>query len=181
MAISIRNCLGPFLVKLSENTNRGRRLNVALMTGEKVLLESDNKDAALTTHRVRYESKRLGFANVVSIMLESLTSCQITHRSYPWLLVLAVALAGLAVYFITLPGSDLFAKAAFILASASAIAYVLTRRGIVSLASPTAAVRFRATSRMAAERFIDAVESAKNDRYYAGRQNERPSMEKIER
>ena len=140
---------------------------MSMMPDEKVILESDKKDVSLTNFRVRYESKKQGFATVVSIMLESLTSSAITYKSYPWLLAVAAVFVGLAVYISTLPNSNALVIVASVPAVGLVVAYFLTRIRIVSLASPSAAIRFRASGRAAAERFIDAVESAKNDRYLA--------------
>src|SRR5688500_9053460 len=63
---------------------------------EKLLIESDNKVLVLTTHRIRYDSigRGGGWADrteLVSILLEEVTSCAITRTSYPMLLWLALA------------------------------------------------------------------------------------------
>ena len=152
---------------------------MSLLTDEKVILESERNEVSLTTHRVRYESRKRGFAKVVSIMLGSLTSSEITHRSQPWMLVLAAAFMRFALYLATVPNSSTFMAIMLIIAGALVVAYFLTREEVVSLASPSAAIKFRAKSRASTEQFIDAVARAKNDRYIRGGRGRRLSRAPI--
>lgn len=140
---------------------------MSMMTDERLLLQSDGKNVTLTTHRVRYQSRRLGFTRVVSVMLDNLTSCELKHKSHPWLLVVAAVFVGIAGYYATLPAMRQPTTFAAIAAGGLIVAYFVTRTGIVALASPTAKITFRVKKRTSAEHFIDATESAKNDRYFA--------------
>jgi len=54
-----------------------------LMPGESILSYSDNGLLTLTTHRLRYMNKVWGQANFISIMLEKVSSVEITYLSSP--------------------------------------------------------------------------------------------------
>lgn len=60
-----------------------------LFEGEEKILESDNGELVLTTHRVRHDSKSLGKRKITSLLLQELSSCELSHRSYPALLIVA--------------------------------------------------------------------------------------------
>lgn len=136
-----------------------------LMPGEKLLMESDNNELTLTTHRVRFEGNRWGRGQVTSFMLESLTSCEITYATQPALLVIA---ALIAVYFLS-QANEISAMAllgGLGVAGVFVAAYNFSRRQVVCLKSPSASIRVD-TSGMSlevAKRFIDAAERAKADR-----------------
>lgn len=134
-----------------------------VISGEKILLESDNGEAILTSHRVRFEAKKWGRAHLISIMLEELCSCEIRYASKPVLLILAAlsVIGGIASK--SYEGLILGIIISLILA----VTFFLSRRQIISLASGSATIKLR-TTRMgleAAKQFIDQVEEAKSQRY----------------
>ena len=138
-----------------------------LVSDETVLLESDTKELVLTTHRIRFQTKKSGRATVISIMLEELCSCGITHTSYPFLVVLA------AIFFIGgIALGSLLDEASWAIASGIIlgvlfiIVYFVTRKGVFSLASGGATIN-TSPSGMSYDnmvKFIDDVEVAKNGR-----------------
>jgi hypothetical protein len=139
---------------------------VNLMPGERVLLESDNGQLILTSHRVSFEASAAGMAEFTSIMLEELASCQITYTSKPILLVLAVLSVLVGAYFNT--SRDSTPLVVGVIAGALLVAaYFATRTQVISLASAGATIRAgtKGMSMETAKQFIDKAELAKNERY----------------
>ena len=138
-----------------------------LMSEENILLTSENKEATLTTHRFRFQTKNGGKSYVASIMLEELCSCELTHKSSPLLLVLSLIflIAGMVIGSTTEESAVTYIG--IILAVIFLIAFFFSRRGVISLASASKTINLK-TSGMSLEKmthFIDEVESAKNQRY----------------
>ena len=137
-----------------------------LMPGEKILLESDTKELVLTTHRIRFETKKPGRAYLASIMLEELRSCEIRYASNPSLIILAVI-------FIIVWVASLISKYStgvtigFIGCLVFTIAYLWTRRQVISLSSSTATINLRISGMSfdKAKELIDNIEIAKNQRH----------------
>ncbi|PYP83332.1 MAG: hypothetical protein DMG65_24625 [Candidatus Angelobacter sp. Gp1-AA117] len=144
------------------------------LPGEKLLLESDNGKLLLTTHRVRFAAVTWGNSRFTSIMLEEVSSCEITLLSHPRLLALAL------LFFIVM----VYARSAFyvqrfsigvedlILPGILVALYLATRRRVISLRSAGVAIHVPITRMSAgtAMEFIGAVEGAKNERYLLGKQ-----------
>jgi hypothetical protein len=134
---------------------------------EIVLVESDNKVLILTTHRLRYDAigKGGGWADrteLVSIMLEELSSCAITRTSYPVLLLLA--LAGLVLALVV----EESAIIGFALAALFAGGFFLSQRQVLLLTSSGGGkiqVNTASMSLQAVRDFVDEVEKAKSQRY----------------
>ena len=56
--------------------------------GEKLILESDNQQLRLTSHRLRYHETRSSKSDFTSIMLDKISSIQVTYQSASiWLLI----------------------------------------------------------------------------------------------
>lgn len=135
--------------------------------GEKVLVESDNKTLVLTTHRVRYDAigKGGGWADrteLVSIMLEELSSCAITRTSYPVLLLLA--LAGLVLALVVEDSAIIGIALAVLFAGG----FFASQRQVLLLTSAGGAKIQVTTGGMelqAVREFVDEVEKAKNGRF----------------
>jgi len=136
-----------------------------LIHGESILSYSDNGLLTLTTHRVRYLNHEWGRANFISIMLEKVSSVQITYLSYPvWL-----GIGG----FLILIGlmwdyRDTQSQVILIVAGIAAIvAYFTARTSVCVIAADGGAkIQFR-TDGMSTETLIemmDKIERAKNDR-----------------
>ncbi len=138
-----------------------------LLQGERVLLESDNQELVLTTHRVRFETEKSGSATIISIMLEEISSCQISHATTPILFWLALASALLGVFLFAQGGGRQPGTGAIVVAIVLAILYAATRRGVISFTSPETVLRV-ATKGMELDvcrQLIDATEAAKNERF----------------
>jgi len=141
------------------------------LPGETILLESDNQNLVLTSHRVRCSMQTMGLAKVTSIMLEELSACEITTTSSPWLFVLAllVFLIGL---FANTPSQDSSSTiGGALIALAIVLTYFGTRQRVISLRAAGGAI-IVPTKGMDAEvalEFIDTLEAAKNDRFLAAR------------
>jgi hypothetical protein len=150
-----------------------------LMLGESILLESPSGTLVLTSHRIRYEKKSLGQAELRSIMLEELSSCAMERTSLPIFLVLgALSLAFGVVAGVVAAGATENVVSAVIgitlgiaFVGLFSILFLITRRQVLSVASSAATITLD-VSEMSVERarhFIDAIEAAKNVRYLLGR------------
>lgn len=135
-----------------------------LFEGEEKILESDDGDLVLTTHRLRHDKKSFGKRKITSILLNELSSCELSHRSHPILLILAIL--GLIVTGIATIESGkaddilAFAIPTFILF----IAYFLTRRQVMQLstAGSPIVVALKGMKPETVKEFIDETEIAKN-------------------
>lgn len=145
-----------------------------LLPGEKILLQSDNNAFILTSHRVRMGIQTTGFSKVTSIMLDELSTCEITAISRPWLLVAAllIFLIGLFSSLSNTPfsrndPSGIFGGA--VIALIFVLTYFATRQKVISLRSSSGAINV-ATKGMSMENataLINTVEAARNDRYFS--------------
>lgn len=132
-----------------------------LLDDETVVLESDNNELVLSTHRVRFNARTWGRSHVTSLMLDQVCSCEIRYWSHPVLLVMAAAalILGLA--------SDDGARIGLLVALVCLIIYWLGRRQVLTIRSAGAAINARMSGGnvKTAERFIDEVERLKNRRH----------------
>lgn len=127
--------------------------------GEEKILESNNGELVLTTHRVRLDTKSLGKRRITSILLHELCSCELSHRSYPILLLIAVI--GLVV---AATGSSEAMSAGAAITIISLISFFISRKQVLSLATPGAPIIME-TKGMKPEKikeFIDETEIAKS-------------------
>ena len=134
------------------------------MTDEKTLLESDDKSVLLTTHRVRQQLKSSGKDEIVGITLEAISSCRLTRDTKPPLLWASGILFVLGIGSESLPSPEKAISIPLVVISIILlVAYVLTRRQIIEVASSGAVINIDAKriSLDQAVRFIDAVEKAK--------------------
>lgn len=61
------------------------------LENEKLITESDNKQIRLTTHRVRYHETPTKDSNFTSIMLDKISSIELTYyKSSIWLLIIGI-------------------------------------------------------------------------------------------
>jgi hypothetical protein len=59
---------------------------------EKLLIESDNRQIRLTTHRLRYYETARGNSDFTSIMLDKISSIELFYyKSSIWLLIIGIA------------------------------------------------------------------------------------------
>ena len=139
-----------------------------LMTDEKVLMDGDHKQITLTTHRIRQENKSWGQLDLVSIMLEEVTSCEYIKRSKPIFLIIGILIGGTALYIGGQGGYDAqnISTGLLLLGLLLVIFYFFTIKRGLFISSPTAKIKLD-TNGMKDENiksFIDKLEVAKNDR-----------------
>jgi len=135
-----------------------------LMPGESILSYSDNGLLTLTTHRVRYMNKVWGQANFISIMLEKISSVQVTYLSYPIFLGIGIFLILIGLMW---GYQDVWAVILIVAGIVAVIAYFAARTSVCVIAADGGAkIQFR-TEGMSTETLIDMmdkIERAKNDR-----------------
>ena len=140
------------------------------LDGEKVLMAIAGQQLLLTSHRVRSERPTSYWtgtpAEFISILLEEVSSCTITLKSHDWLgwlgyAILFVGAPAAALIEIRLLGWSLGIAAVLILI------YYLTFSNVIIISSAGASIQ-RKVGRFTTgspRDFIEALESAKNDRY----------------
>lgn len=132
---------------------------IALIPGEQIVISSDNDVLVLTTKRVRYDSVVWGRSKLTSITLDAVASCGLITRSSPLLLILAaIAVAGAFIQ----RGDSLVGL--LVVAVVLVVAYFLTRKAVISVASnggQTILVPTKVMNRDAIIGFIEAVEREK--------------------
>ena len=145
-----------------------------LMPDEKILMESDNKELILTTHRLRYEKK--GDQVIKSIMLEELQASEITSTSekkwLTWAIYIFVATTILAIFSKVIFSKYLFGIGAgeifsvgLLIVLFCIITYWWSRQNILSFTSGGISIKVPIRGKLKqAEEFLDEVEIAKNMR-----------------
>jgi len=127
----------------------------------------DEKDIAtfagvkLTTHRVRFDAKRMGAQEVKGIMLEQVASCSMAYKSYLILLVLAaISLASGFVEKNLLIGGIIGAIILVVL-------FLVTRKRhlIIGSAGDSISLLIVGQNPDKIREFIGQIEEAKNNRY----------------
>jgi len=101
------------------------------ISGEQVLITSDNGVLALTNYRVKFDAKGNGISKFVSISLESVSSCGLVMRSRPVLLVLAA----IAVIVAFLQPESAARYGLILLGVGFVAAYFLTRSAVIMVSS----------------------------------------------
>ncbi len=146
-----------------------------LLPGESVIMQSDDKLLTLTTQRLRLDAQAGGRSKVVSLTLDSLSSCGLVTSSRPFLLGLAAlsALGGGVILngvfngrFTQKATSAAGAIGGLCLACAVVLvlAYLLTRSALLefeSMGGEKMPVPAKGLAREALVNFLDAVELAK--------------------
>lgn len=139
-----------------------------LMTDEKNLMDGDYKQITLTTHRIRQENKSWGKVNIVSIMLEHVTSCEYSKKSRPIFLIISLLLIGFALFMGGQGGSDPQAIALGVLLAGVILLviffYTIKRGLFISSASAKIILNTNGMKDENIKSFIDKLEVAKNDR-----------------
>ena len=141
-----------------------------LMPDEKLVLESDNKNLILTTHRIRFIQK-LGWGNtqITSIMLENLDACMSRHIGKKYLIILAALslIVGLAVAILVKQERQLFLIGLIISIIFYGV-YFITRKGVVTLYAGNATMDIQVKG-MGVDKitdFINEIEKTKDNRDY---------------
>jgi len=137
------------------------------LEGEQMVLEADNKTLLITTHRVRYSGRIAGSDRIVSIMLDKVSSCELTHTSYRTLLFLAV-LAVVVGLVLNNERDGSPVVVGVVVAFFFVIAYLATRKQVLRIASPSSHidVLLAGMSLEKAIEVIDSIEREKNTRYW---------------
>ncbi|MFC1609543.1 hypothetical protein ACFL6C_01165 [Myxococcota bacterium] len=136
-----------------------------MLPKETVVASAPDDSLVLTTHRVRYETKRTGVARFTSMMLEEVSCCTIARREKPMLLALAVFLGAAGVVGAA-RGAEVLAVL-IVAAVALLAAYFLTRHQTLSIVS-TSGIEIAVHTSTDLKRwktFIDRVELAKDARF----------------
>ena len=132
-----------------------------MLPNEAIILESDGKTLVLTSHRVRYRASAWGAEEVISIMLDEVSSCGLIHNSYPILLILA-AVSGLG--FASGLGGQ---RVGWLVICALLVGgYFATRRQVLAIASAGHTIKsaIAGMNTNAVMKFLEEVEAAKNAR-----------------
>jgi hypothetical protein len=126
-------------------------------TNEAKLLESNNGEIVLTSHRIRHNSSNGGIKHLKSIMLENITSCEFKKSSNP-LWIIGGAILIVAGFMMHNDNSNIIMGAGIVLA----IVYLITMQKTVVVSSPSCKINFRAKemSDETIRNFIDRVEEA---------------------
>ena len=144
-----------------------------LLPGERVLLESDTKNLVLTSHRVRYEMQTTGLTKITSIMLEEVSACEVTTTTKPGLLIAAIVvfLAGLFFNSSISPRDSSAIIGGVVVAVILVLAYFGTRERVISVRSAGGAINasIQGIPPESVRNFIEVLEQAKNERYFAAR------------
>ena len=143
-----------------------------LFQGEQILTTTEDNIVVLTTHRIRSNnSYGWGQHNTTSIMLEKVSSIQLTYTSYPVLFILA----GLFLLVSYIMSSQRVANCETLIPVIIAIvcvgAYFSTRKHVCIVASDGGAKLSFVTANMkkdALHSFIDKVEQAKYNKTMPG-------------
>jgi hypothetical protein len=135
------------------------------------LLESDNKEIILTTHRIRQEIKTMGNLKIKSIMLEEISGCEYDKKSKFWLLIIGIAgiIIGIGIFLAAGGGGNVESGSGLIILLVgliSTISYFFTiKKGLlISSSSCYISMNVKGMSVENIISFIDRVEKAKNER-----------------
>lgn len=132
---------------------------MTLLPGEKLIISSDNDILMLTSKRVRYDSTVFGSSQFISITLDSVASCGLITKSFPVLILLAFAsLIGAVV------GGGNSRGILLLVAVVLGIAYFVTRRAVISIASnggDTILAPAKGMGRGSITEFLDSIEKQK--------------------
>ena len=136
---------------------------------EKILIEAFNKTVILSTHRIRQKRTVSGKESFTSIMLENITSCELTKKSKPMYLLVFVVFLFLALIsgLISNKVGPEITLLSGVVAGIFLILFFSSLKRALYVSSPTAEVILN-ISGMKDEKvisFIDKLENAKNARY----------------
>lgn len=138
---------------------------ITLFPNEKVITESDGRVLTLTTHRICLEEKAGGRLNYQHIMLEHVTSTEVTGINYFYLLWLAGIFVAASLYLGMNDASEQsvfsFAIAVFLV-----IVFFVTRQYTIIIGCASTKIKVNATnmSKETISDFLNKVELAQNER-----------------
>jgi hypothetical protein len=135
------------------------RADTSLLPGEELVMSSDNDALTLTNKRVRFSTTRVGTSSYTSITPDSVASCGLVTKSHP---VLPLLSAFSFIVGLTQRNEE---QVWLLLGSiVLLVAYFLTRRAVISIASnggEAILVPARGMARAAIVKFLDAVDAQK--------------------
>jgi ABC-type multidrug transport system fused ATPase/permease subunit len=144
-----------------------------MLPGERVLMETNGRILMLTSHRIRYGWETKSDSDMISMLLEQVDSCMVTHHDNTSMLVWAVVLlfVGFIVaamnsggnYGLMIPGL-LIGFVGFVLL----LMYFMTRYiylDILSVGGRRIRLQMTRTMVESIRAFVDQVELAKDARY----------------
>ena len=112
---------------------------------EKLITESDGRQIMLTTHRIRYHETASANSNFISIMLDKISSIELTFHSNIWLLIIGIITAPILIGIILI------------------VIFFKTRQHIIKITpdgGQSITFQTRGMSRDKVEEFISKVENA---------------------
>jgi len=142
-----------------------------LMDKESLLLESDDKQIFLTSHRIRQESKQWGKLKIKSIMLEHVSSCEYVKTSQPLFLILGIIglILGIALIISGEHSSVQIAGVSILVGICFLLTYWMSTKKVLFVSSSSSKILIN-TVRLKDENikaFINTLETAKNERIYS--------------
>ena len=130
---------------------------------EKMLMESDNKEIILTTHRIR----RFAGSRMTSIMLEEVDSIELLVYANLWILFIAVTSLVTGLLFAMIADNAAYALIGILLGAVFLIWYLFNRKQVVSINSNKANIMIETRGLPLEEvmQFVDKLEGAKSNRW----------------
>ncbi|KAA9327224.1 hypothetical protein F0P96_18500 [Hymenobacter busanensis] len=139
-----------------------------LLDGEELIRHTPNNVVVLTTHRLRYSAANSSHSRLVSMMLDKVSSCEVRYESQPGLWVIGSLFAILGGMALFAGGTiQLFGVLAIVLGLVLIVAYLSTRRHIVSITSDGGTrigFETKGLKREAVIAFVNEIEKAKTER-----------------
>jgi hypothetical protein len=109
---------------------------LTLLSGEKIIMNSDGNTLTLTNKRIRYNSNTFGNSTYLSITLDSVASCGLVTLSHPILMILlAISIITGIFLYIQNSNSQGTAMLLFGVGFIFLILYLGSRRMVISIAS----------------------------------------------
>jgi len=140
------------------------------ITNENSILESNDKEITLTSHRIRQEKKRFGKLEITSIMLEEVCSCEYNRKSKPLFLILGILLValgfGFTAIYINRFDSAAIGMLSIVIGAVCIFIYWFTIKKALIISSSAAKI-YMNTKGMKEDNikgFIDKLEAAKSER-----------------
>lgn len=137
-----------------------KKHSINLLAGERVIITSDNELLTLTNKRVRFAEKAAGRSSLVSITIDSVASCGLVTRSYPFLIAAGVIAFAVGIFIQEENVRIIMCLSGLVLA----ISYLATRSAVLQISSngnSEITVPARGMARDQIVEFIDAIENEK--------------------
>ncbi len=136
---------------------------IKLINGEQLLSESQDKSVILTSHRICLHETSQGHMYRQHIMLEHVTSTEITKSSNTILLAVAIIITTLAIFFFAVgEANDTQSTGMLIISLVMFLLYYFSRKKTVIFSSPSTKMKIivNQMSNEAVFDFVNNVEQA---------------------